>query len=522
MTTSMPTADLLPDFLAAQAEARPDATCWIYGDRTWTWDQAWQETRRIAGALRAAGIGHGDRVAFVDKNNPAILEVLLGGALIGSAVAIVNWRLAPDEIDYTVNDSGARLLFVGHELADQVLALRDQLTTVEHIIVVGGEQDEFETWVAAGEPVDLQPDVSPDDTAVVMYSSGTTGRPKGVQLSHRNLIEHTRNAVGDIAYDPDVDMMLIAMPMFHVGGTSYALFGVATGTPGYIIREVEPGALLAAAQAGVTHVFLVPAVVAGLLNAGPDAMRIFAGLKHFVYGAAPMPLPILQGAIEHWPTTQFHQVYGLTELAGVITVLDDADHRDPDHPERLLSAGRPVAAAEVRVVDPATGAEVPTGEPGELWFRSPQATTGYLGRPEATAALLTEDGWLRTGDIGRVDEHGFVFVDDRAKDMIITGGENVYSPEVERVLTEHPDVAEAAVIGIPDERWGESVKAVVALLPDRETTAEELISFTRERLAGYKTPKSIDIVEALPRNPSGKILKRDLRQPFWADQGRQI
>lgn len=522
MTTSMPTADLLPDFLASQAEARPDATCWIYGDRTWTWDQAWQETRRIAGALRAAGIGHGDRVAFVDKNNPAILEVLLGGALIGSAVAIVNWRLAPDEIDYTVNDSGARLLFVGHELADQVLALRDQLTTVEHIIVVGGEQDEFETWVAAGEPVDLQPDVSPDDTAVVMYSSGTTGRPKGVQLSHRNLIEHTRNAVGDIAYDPDVDMMLIAMPMFHVGGTSYALFGVATGTPGYIIREVEPGALLAAAQAGVTHVFLVPAVVAGLLNAGPDAMRIFAGLKHFVYGAAPMPLPILQGAIEHWPTTQFHQVYGLTELAGVITVLDDADHRDPDHPERLLSAGRPVAAAEVRVVDPATGSDVPTGEPGELWFRSPQATTGYLGRPEATAALLTEDGWLRTGDIGRVDEHGFVFVDDRAKDMIITGGENVYSPEVERVLTEHPDVAEAAVIGIPDERWGESVKAVVALLPDRETTAEELISFTRERLAGYKTPKSIDIVEALPRNPSGKILKRDLRQPFWADQGRQI
>ena len=176
----------------------------------------------------------------------------------------------------------------------------------------------------------------------------------------------------------------------------------------------------------------------------------------------------------------------------------------------------------MRVVDPASGADVPVGEPGELWFRSAQATTGYLGKPEATAALLTEDGWLRTGDVGRVDEHGFVFVDDRAKDMIITGGENVYSPEVERVLTEHPAVAEAAVIGVPDDTWGESVKAVVALLPDQQATGEELIAFTRERLAGYKTPKSIDIVDVLPRNPSGKILKRDLRKPFWADRDRQI
>ncbi len=522
MMVSLPPAAVLPDFLEHHAAQRPTGCCWIYGERTWTWREAWRDVQKTAGALIASGVRHGDRVAFVDKNNPAILQVLLGGALIGSSVAIINWRLAGDELDYTINDSGARIVFVGHELAESVSLLRDRLPHVERIVVVGGPDDDFERWVDDGEPLGKQPDASAEDTVVVMYSSGTTGRPKGVQLTQRNLLAHTRNAMGEIVYDPSDDMMLIAMPMFHVGGSSYSLFGIATGTTGYIIRDVEPGALIAAAQAGVTHVFLVPAVVAGLLQAGPEVMAMFRGLKHFVYGAAPMPLPILRGAIEHWPTTQFHQVYGLTEFGGVITMLDDADHRDPDHPERLLSAGRPVAHAEVRVVDAATGRDVPPGEPGELWFHTEQSTIGYLGKPEATAALFADGGWLRTGDIGRVDEHGFVYVEDRAKDMIITGGENVYSPEVERVLIEHPAIAEVAVIGVPDDMWGEAVKAIVALTPGQSATQEELIAFARERLAGYKTPKSVDIVDALPRNPSGKILKRDLRKPFWADRTRQV
>lgn len=482
--------------------------------------QVWESVQRTAGALSAAGVGHGDHIAVVDKNNPAILQLMLGGGLLGAATAIVNWRLAGDELDYTINDAGAKLLFVGHELLDQVDVIREKLTTVERIVVMGGDADEFEAWQAAGEPLEQAADVTVDDPVVIMYSSGTTGRPKGVLLTHRNLVAHTEAADTGVVYGEDAKM-LIAMPMFHVGGTSYAMFGLKNQVPGYIIRDVEPTALAGAMKAGVTHAFLVPAVVAMLLQAGPEAMQLFSRLRGFSYGAAPMPLTILRGAQEHWPDTAFYQVYGLTEFCGVVTMLHDDEHRDLDHPERLLSAGKPIPGVEARVVDPTTFQDVPAGEPGELWFRTEQATPGYHGRPEATAEIYAGDGWVRTGDIGRIDADGYVYVEDRIKDMIITGGENVYSPEVERVLSEHPALLEVAVIGIPDETWGESVKAVVALRPGAEATEAEIIAWARERLAHYKVPKSIDVVDLLPRNPSGKILKRDLRKPYWT-HGRQV
>ena len=520
----VPDASFLSDFHRYRAETDPDGPCWTYLGRTWSWAEAWDDARRLAGALLDAGIGRGDRIATLDKNNPAILTTTQASCLIGCANAIVNWRLAGDELDYVINDSGARILLVGHELMPQIDLIRERLTSVERIIVLGGDADEYEALVASAEPVDRQSDVDPHDPCLVMYSSGTTGRPKGVVLTQHNMVQHTLNAMGDVEYG-DGDIMLIAMPMFHVGGSSYALFGPATGTHGYVIREVDPQLLAGAMMAGVTHAFLVPAVVAGLLQAGPEAMGLFSRLKVFSYGAAPMPLPVLRGALEHWPTTRFMQVYGMTEMAGVVTILDDAAHRDESHPERLVSAGRPIPGVDARVVDPTPLTDVAAGASGELWWRTEQATPGYLGRPEASRELLIDDGeggtWLRSGDIGRMDEDGFVFIEDRVKDMIITGGENVYSPEVERVLAEHPAILEIAVIGVPDERWGESVKAVVAFRPGESATADELVAYTRERLAGYKVPRSIDVVEALPRNPSGKILKRDLRKPYWGD-ARQV
>ena len=231
-----------------------------------------------------------------------------------------------------------------------------------------------------------------------------------------------------------------------------------------------------------------------------------------------MPLPLLHAALKAWPNTDFIQAYGLTEICGVISRLMPEAHRDEDHPERLVSAGQLIPDAEVRVVDPNTLEDAPTGEQGELWFRTPQLMKGYLNRPDATAEVITEDGWFRTGDVGRVDEDGFIFVEDRLKDMIISGGENIYSIEVERVLGEHPAVTEVAVIGVPDEKWGEAVKAVVAL--ESDASEEELIAWCRERLAGYKCPKTVDIIDALPRNPTGKIMKKDLRKPFWEGRDR--
>jgi acyl-CoA synthetase (AMP-forming)/AMP-acid ligase II len=521
MTTERAHVTYLPDFLAGRADERPDAPCWVFGERTWSWSQARESVRQAAGALQADGVGRGDRVAVLDKNGPAILQVLLGGCLLGAATTVVNWRLAGDELDYVINDCRAKVLFVGHHLADQLALVRDRLEHVEKVVVVGGPDDELEQWLAAATPIDRQDGVTPDDVCVVMYSSGTTGRPKGVQLTQAAMVEHSLNGAGDVRYG-DGDMMLVAMPMFHVGGTSYALLGTALGVPGYIVPEVDAALMARGIMAGATHAFLVPAVVAALVAAGPEAMALFGRLKAVGYGAAPMPLPVLRAAMDAWPDTEFQQVYGMTEFGGVITILDDAAHRDTAHPERLVSAGRPVAKAEMRIVDPALLTDVPVGQSGEVWFRTPQATIGYIGRPDDTAALITDDGWVRTGDLGRVDDEGFLFIEDRLKDMIITGGENVYSPEVERVLAEHPAVAEIAIIGVPDDRWGETVKAVVAFRPGQTATPAELIAFARERLAGYKAPTSIDVVEALPRNPSGKVLKRDLRKPYWGDSARQV
>jgi acyl-CoA synthetase (AMP-forming)/AMP-acid ligase II len=312
------------------------------------------------------------------------------------------------------------------------------------------------------------------------------------------------------------------MPLFHVGGTCYALFGIYAGAPSTFTREPDPASLLAAFAAGATHAFLVPAVVSALLAAGETAIAALSGLKYLLYGAAPMPLAMLRQALAAWPELSFVQVYGQTELAGVISALSPQAHRDASRPDRLVSAGTLLPGAEVRVVDPGTGRDAAAGQPGEFWFRSPQRMMGYLNKPADTAETITEEGWLRSGDIGHIDDGGYLYVSDRVKDMIITGGENVYSPEVEQVVAEHPAVAEVAVIGVPDDRWGESVKAVVALRPGQQVTGPEIIDFTRERLAHYKCPGTVDIVGALPRNPSGKILKRTLRAPYWEGRDRQV
>ena len=315
---------------------------------------------------------------------------------------------------------------------------------------------------------------------------------------------------------------LVAMPLFHVGGSCYAQVGIHGGARTILLREPEPGALFGAIASGATHTFIVPTVIHGVLAAGGQAITAFGALKSISYGAAPMPLPMLRQALAAWPELNFVQVYGQTELAGVISALSPQAHRDASRPDRLLSAGTVLPGAEVRVVDPATGQDVAAGQPGEFWFRSAQRMIGYLNKPADTAEAITDEGWLRSGDIGHIGDGGYLFVSDRVKDMIITGGENVYSPEVEQVVAEHPAVAEVAVIGVPDDRWGETIKAVIALRPGQHATGPEIIGFARERLAHYKCPSTVDVVDALPRNPSGKILKRTLRAPYWEGRDRQI
>jgi acyl-CoA synthetase (AMP-forming)/AMP-acid ligase II len=264
----------------------------------------------------------------------------------------------------------------------------------------------------------------------------------------------------------------------------------------------------------------VPPVIARFLDGGDTAKAAISGLRYIVYGAAPMPLPLLHRALAAWPDMNFVQVYGQTELCGAVTALSNDDHRDSTRPGLQLSAGKAVPGTEIRIVHPETGDPLPAGEPGEIWVRSNQNMSGYLNRPEATADTITAEDWVRTGDVGRLDAENYVYIEDRLRDMIITGGENVYGPEVESVLIEHPAIADAAVIGVPDDFWGESVKAI--LVATTETDAKDIIEFCRRHLAGYKCPRTVEFVPSLPRNASGKILKTDLRQPYWRDHTRGI
>jgi acyl-CoA synthetase (AMP-forming)/AMP-acid ligase II len=515
----------LDERLAHWAQVKPDEQAIIYLDRSFTWGQFNERVRRLAGALAERGIGRGDVVAFLDKNHPACLETTMAAASLGAATAIVNFRLAGSEMDYVINDCGAKVIIVGEELKGSIDAIRDHLTHVEHVITVtpeGTDGDEYEAMLAAATPRDRGADVTPEDVCVIMYSSGTTGNPKGIRLSQGSLMAHTLNAGGAFAEFVSDDINMVSMPLFHVGGSSYAQLGIHAGIPSFVTREVDGASLAGAMLAGSTRTFLVPAVLAKVMEMGPDVIALFNRLRTFVYGASPMPPALLAQALKDFPNTDFVQVYGLTEVCGAVTVLSPQAHRDESRPERLTSAGQPALKVEVRVVNPDTLEDAQQGQPGELWFRTPQVMEGYHNKPDATREAITEDGWFRTGDIGRVDDGGFVFVEDRLKDMIISGGENIYSVEVERALTDHPAVADAAVFGIPDPKWGESVKAVVELSAGQEVSPEDLVAWCKGRLAGYKCPRSVEIMAELPRNPTGKLLKKDLRKPYWDKADRAI
>ena len=517
MTTPTTFTAILADWEARQ----PDAVAITFAGTHRTWAELAQRVRRLAAALRAAGLQPGDRVAVLDLNHPSCLELTLACAQVGTANAVVNFRLAPPEIAYVINDAKARLLFVGPEFAGAVEKLRGHLPAVERVIRVGGADDEYEAWLAAHAPDAGVYPAAADDCFVQLYTSGTTGFPKGAMLTHRSMMAHSRNASEGQSFGPDARVQ-IAMPLFHVGGTSYALIAISEGAHLFMMRMPDPAAALAMLEAEkITHTFYVPALMAAMTQVPGAADRDYSALKSLSYGASPMPLPVMRASLKLFPGVM-QQVYGMTEQSGMVTVLGPADHADPALAHRLVSAGKPISGVEIEIRDPAIGKPVATGEAGEICVRSEQLMGGYWGKPEATAAAMTPDGWLRSGDGGHMDADGYLYVTDRIKDMIISGGENIYPAEIERVLAEHPSLQDVAVIGVPDERWGEVPKAVVVAAPGASVDVEQVLAWCRERLAAFKCPKTIDVVAELPRNPTGKILKKDLRKPYWEGRERQV
>jgi acyl-CoA synthetase (AMP-forming)/AMP-acid ligase II len=511
---SAPAATLLRDRLDHWARLRPGTTAITFGEQSFTWDQWRQRILRLTGALRDAGVRAGDRLAVLDLNHIATIELTLAGAALGAAAVPANFRLSAEQIRYILEDSRPVIIFHGAQFADVADGPGPRRVTI------GGDDDAYERFLAAGQP-DEGNRVDPGDPCLVMYTSGTTGRPKGAQLTHRSVSAHSEACAVALPLGAE-DVNLVAMPLFHVGGSGYAQVGIYAGAHTILLREPTPAALFGAIAGGATHAFLVPTVIHGVLAAGERAIAAFGGLKLVAYGAAPMPLPMLRKALDAWPDVEFVQVYGMTEISGVATLLTAAAHRDDAHPERLDSGGLPLPGVEVRIADPVTLDELKPGEAGEIWCRSAQVMRGYLNKPDATAAAITADGWLRSGDTGRADAEGFVYVMDRLKDMIITGGENVYGPEVESVLNACPGVSEGVIIGVPDDRWGEMVKAVVVPEPGAGLSADDVIAFCRTHLAHYQCPSSVDIVAELPRSATGKVLKRSLREPYWAGRERTI
>jgi long-chain acyl-CoA synthetase len=495
------------------------------GERTLTWGQLYRRARRMSQALAANGVAAGDRVAFLDRNGIEYFEVFFGCTLMGAVPVAINWRLAIPELAAIVEDSRASVIFFG---ADYAATAKDIAAAIH------GERqwislDDLDAWLdthADPDPGDPGFEPGPDDVVTQLYTSGTTGLPKGAMITARNIscVLTEADRVFHIGTDT---VSLVAMPLFHIGGTGWALAGMSRGGHSVIVRDIDPAAVLALVERHrITETFVVPAVLMFMLATPELATADVSSLRTVFYGAAPISEDLLVRSIRALGC-DFAQVYGLTETTGAITSLLPEDH-DPSGPRShlLQSAGRPFDHVEIRIVDTDSGADLPVGQVGELWTRSDQNMAGYWEKPEATAAVLSEDGWFRTGDAGWVDAEGYVFLHDRIKDMIVSGGENVYPAEVENALLSHPAVADAAVIGVPDNRWGETVKAIVVRAPgapeDHHRLAADIIASTRQRLAHYKCPTSVDFVDVLPRNASGKILKRELRQPFWAGRERNV
>jgi fatty-acyl-CoA synthase len=489
-------------WLQKRAWLHPGREALVEGARTYTYGELDARVTRLANALRDRfGVGRMDRVATLTANCTEFVELFFATARIGALLAPLNWRLAPAELDYQLSDSGATILFCGEE--HQELAAKLKVDPAKGMVRIGAE---YEAVLAAGSAGAVPEDAQArfNDPHLILYTAGTTGHPKGAVLTHANVFWNIQNVGAPAGLGPE-DTTISLLPFFHSGGIGlYLIPTLYVGGRVAIMRKFDPDVLLGlVARFGVRVIFGVPAIWLELLKRPHFDRAHFPSVRYCISGGAPHPMAVMEAVAARG--FGFLQGYGLTETSPGGTLMPVDDWR-----RKLATAGKPFLHVEMRVVDE-NGRPSRPDEIGEVQFRGPNVFAGYWRQPEATADAFTADGWFKTGDLGRLDDEGFLTLVDRQKDMVITGGENVYSAEVEDVLFAHPAVAEAAIIGVADDRWGEAVCAVVALRPNASATAEDLMAFCRTRLAKYKTPKTVVFVNALPRNAAGKVLKRQLR-----------
>lgn len=514
--------ETVADITRVQARLRPEgAALWFEGRGT-SFAQVDARANQVANALIAANVEPGDRVAYLGKNMDVYYEILFGTAKARGAIAAINNRLAAPEMQFIASDAKAKVLFVAKEFYEIAEIIADELPDLKGIIAIDGGHPEWPSYadVIGRFPADDPAlEAQADDDVIQLYTSGTTGLPKGVMLTNANYMAFMRqcSVLEWSSYDVG-DAVLNAMPLFHVAGVNVGILAMAQGAETVVLREIAPAELLRLIpEKKIAHAFLVPAVIL-MLTQVPNVDQVdFSSLKQIFYGASPITEDLLIEA-QRLMGARFTQLYGLTETVGGGTFLPPEAH-DPAW-GKLRSCGVAFPGTIIRCMDE-HGNSVPTGSVGEIAIKSDFVMKGYWNRPDATAEAV-RNGFFYTGDAGYFDEDGFLFIHDRVKDMIISGGENIYPAEVENAVFGHPDVADVAVIGVPDEKWGEAVKAIVVIKPDAKPDPDGIIAWAKERIASYKTPKSVDFIDAMPRNPSGKILRKDLREKYWQGIQRRV
>jgi fatty-acyl-CoA synthase len=499
--------------LARHALMQPDATALRFLGHTTTWAELDRRVTALAGALSRRGVGTGDRVLILMLNRPEFIESFLAANRLGAIAVPVNFRMTPAEIAFLVSDCQGRVVITEAVLAKVATAVRDIDPTLQTVIVVGGSTDDevigYDDLIAEPGDTPRPVDIPNDSPALIMYTSGTTGRPKGAVLTHTNITGQAMTNLFTVGADINRDVGFIGVPLFHIAGVGNTITPLQLGLPTviYPLGAFDPGALLDVLETErVTSMFLVPAqwqVVCAEQRANPRKLQ----LRMLSWGAAPASDTLLRDMSDTFPGTQIYAAFGQTEMSPVTCML-----LAQDAIRKLGSVGKVIPTVAARVVDENMN-DVPVGQVGEIVYRAPTLMAGYWHNPKATAEAFA-GGWFHSGDLVRQDEEGYVWVVDRKKDMIISGGENIYCAEVENALAGHPAIVEVAVIGRPDAKWGEVPVAVAAVHADLDLG--DLDQFLTERLARYKHPKALEIVDALPRNPAGKVLKTELRVRFGA------
>lgn len=504
---------VLADLIRHQANQNPDNIALLFENRETSYGVFNDHSNQIANGLIDAGLKPGECIAYLGKNSDFYFEYWVGAAKAGVVLVPVNWRLAPPEVSYIIDNCAPKFMLCDPDFLDRLDSNADYgiITTRKNHAF-----PDFETWRDAQSKTDPRRDADYDGAILQLYTSGTTGNPKGAILSNRSLLAlRNETPIEDFPqwyHWCAKDVSLIAMPVFHISGSGWGLWTLQHGAKGIIVSELDPNQvfdLLITYE--ITKIMLVPTAMRIVCD-HPDALKAdFRFLKYICYGGSAIPIDLMRQAISVFGCG-FAQMYGMTETSGTIISLPPEDHSAEGN-SRMRSVGTPLPGVEVKIIN-AQGQEVVCGEVGEITTRSPANLKEYHNLPDATAETIDQDGWLRTGDAGHMDEDGYIFLADRIKDIIITGGENVYPAEVENALYSHPQVKDVAVIGVADPKWGEAIKAIIVPEEDDHPDPDQLIAYARKKIAAYKTPKTIAFRSSLPRNPSGKILRRVLRDEY--------